>query len=74
MGLHAKVYCDCYEKALVRKQPPQPHLVYVDPSGQVSLKWDSPGADQHQFYDWLAQACEHELVEAAQKVRKPIVF
>ena len=59
MGLHAVVYCDCFERGKVRELPPQPELVYVEPSGQVSFKWDAPNADQHRFYDWLAKACDH---------------
>lgn len=60
MGLHACVYCDCYETGRVNAPPPQPELVYVDPeSGGVSLRWEEPGADQHRFYEWLASACEH---------------
>lgn len=59
MGLDATVYCDCYERGKVQKPPPQPEYVYVEPSGQVSFKWDAPDADQFQFYDWLAEACEH---------------
>ena len=59
MGLDAAVYCDCYEAGKVRNPPPQPELVYVDENGQVSFKWDAPGADQFAFYDWLRNACEH---------------
>jgi hypothetical protein len=59
VGLDATVYCDCFEKGKVRKPPPQPELVYVEPSGQVSLKWDASDADQDKFYDWLADSCEH---------------
>ena len=59
MGLDACVYCDCYEKGLMRTAPPQPELVYVDENGQVSLKWEIPGADQHAFYSWLEEACDH---------------
>lgn len=39
--------------------PPQPEFVYVYETGQVSLMWDKPGADQYGFNDWLATACEH---------------
>ncbi len=59
MGLNARVYCDCYEKGKLRKPPPQPELVYVEPSGERCLRWDSPEADQHAFYDWMREACEH---------------
>jgi hypothetical protein len=59
MSLDATVYCDCYEKGRVRRPPPQPELVYVDENGQVTLKWDAPGADQFAFYGWLKEACEH---------------
>ncbi len=59
MGLDATVYCDCYAKGQIRRPPPQPELVYIDENGQVSLKWDQPGADQSAFYDWLENACEH---------------
>jgi len=60
MSLDAVVFCDCFEKGRVRTRPPQPELVYIDETtGQVLLRWDAPGADQHRFYDWLASACEH---------------
>jgi hypothetical protein len=59
VGLDATVYCDCFETDRARRPPPQPELVYIDENGQVSLKWDAPGADQFAFYDWLNMACEH---------------
>ena len=59
MGLDAVVYCDCYEKGMVRKPPPQPELIYVDTNGQVCIKWDAPGADENAFSDWLKDACDH---------------
>ena len=59
MGLDACVFCDCYEKGKVRMPPPQPELVYLEETGQVSLRWECHGADQHLFFDWLQVACEH---------------
>ena len=59
VGLDATVYCDCFEKGTIRMPPPQPELVYVELSGQVSLRWEEPQADQRGFYDWLAGCCEH---------------
>ena len=59
MGLDATVYCDCFEKGRVRTLPPQPELVYIEPTGQLSLRWDAPHADQHAFYGWLADSCAH---------------
>jgi len=59
MGLDACVYCDCYEKGKVRT-PPQPELVYVDECGQVSLRWDVPGANVKAFDAWVTTACEHD--------------
>ncbi|MGA2435138.1 MAG: hypothetical protein ABSG25_07610 [Bryobacteraceae bacterium] len=60
MGLDATVYCNCYELGKVHTPPPQPDLIYIDDkTGQLKLRWDAPGADQHQFYEWLASACEH---------------
>jgi len=59
VGLDATVYCDCFEKGRIRMQPPQPEMVYIEPSGQLSLKWDEPGADQHRIYNWLAACCDH---------------
>jgi len=60
MGLDACVFCNCYETGKVKAPPPQPELVYVDPTtGQVSLQWEKTGADQHLFDDWLASACAH---------------
>jgi len=60
MGLDACVYCDCYESGKVRTPPPQPELVFIDEkTGEVALRWDAPGADQHRFYAWLTSACEH---------------
>jgi hypothetical protein len=61
MGLDASVYCNCYEVGLVRTPPPQPAFTYIDEeTGQVSLRWDAPGADQILFSEWLASACEHD--------------
>lgn len=60
MGLHVSVFCNCYETGNIRIPPPQPELVYIDEeTGQVSLRWDEPGADQHRFHEWLGSACEH---------------
>lgn len=60
MGLNAKVCCDCYEAGRVKVPPPQPELVYIDPeTGEVSLRWEEPGADMHRFYEWRESACEH---------------
>ena len=60
MGLDASVFCNCYELGGVRTPPPQPELTYInEETGQISLRWDEPGADQHRFYDWLASACQH---------------
>src|SRR4051794_39259028 len=59
MGLDATVYCDCYEKGMVRKPPPQPELVYVGASGQVCLLSEDPRADCHRFDQWQQDACEH---------------
>src|ERR1017187_8172013 len=59
MGLNARVFCNCYETGKVETPPPQPDLVYVDPtSGEVLLRWDEEGADQHRFFEWLSTACE----------------
>jgi hypothetical protein len=73
MGLDACVYCNCYETRRVRRLPPQPELIYVDDkTGEVALRWDAPGADQHRFFEWLASACEHgplgELVSTASEI------
>lgn len=60
MGLDACVFCNCYETGKVEVPPPQPELVYIDPTtGQVSLRSEESGADQYAFFDWLASACEH---------------
>lgn len=60
MALDARVFCSCYETGKAKTAPPQPELVYVDPeSGEVSLRWDEEGADQHSFFEWLSSACEH---------------
>jgi hypothetical protein len=75
MGLDATVYCDCWDTGKVRKPPPQPELVYVEASGQVSLKWDAPEADEQSFYNWLAEACDHgpmgELISASAREGLP---
>lgn len=60
MGLDAAVFCDCFEKGLVRKPPPQPELVSVGQTGEPWLKWDDPGADQNAFYEWLKSRCDHD--------------
>ena len=60
MGLDACDYCNCYELGKVKTPPPQPDLVYVDPiSGEVSLRWEEEGVDEHGFFKWLSSACEH---------------
>ena len=60
MGLNAWVFCDCYEMGKVKTPPPQPELVYVDTiTGEVSLRWEEEGADQHSFYEWRSAACAH---------------
>jgi hypothetical protein len=60
MALDACVYCNCYETGNAKTPPPQPDLVYVDPtSGEVLLRWEEEGADQHRFFEWLSSACEH---------------
>jgi hypothetical protein len=59
MGLDARVYCNCYEIGKVKTPPPQPDLVYIDPSsGEVSLRWEKDGADQDRFFEWLSSAWE----------------
>ena len=65
MGLNATVYCDCYEKGKLRAPPPQPEHVYIEQSGQLCLRWESPGADEHRFNEWQEQACEHQPSGAA---------
>ncbi len=59
MTIDACVFCNCYETGKMRVQPPQPDLVFLEESGQLSLRWDQPGANQNRFYHWLAVACEH---------------
>lgn len=60
MGLDAFVCCNCYETGNVKTPPPQPDLVYVDPtSGEILLRWEEKGADQNRFLEWLSSACEH---------------
>ncbi|MGD0938604.1 MAG: hypothetical protein ABR905_02745 [Terracidiphilus sp.] len=44
----------------MKTPPPQPDLVYIDPTtGEVLLRWEEEGADQHRFFEWLSSACEH---------------
>jgi hypothetical protein len=60
MALDACVYCNCYETGKARTPPPQPDLVYVDPAtGEVALRCEEEGADEHRFHEWLSSACEH---------------
>jgi len=59
VGLHATVYCDCFERGVTLTPPPQPELVYVDENGQLSLIWEADGADQFAFFAWLEACCEH---------------
>ena len=63
MGLHASVYCNCYETGRLLTQPPRPELVYVDEYG--SLNCQNP---EHfpELYVWLEyRACTHERGRAA---------
>lgn len=59
MTLDASVYCDCFVRGRLRTPPPQPDLVYVEPSGSVETKAPEIG-DQLKFDEWRHTACEHE--------------
>ncbi len=59
MGLDVFVFCDCYEKGRLKRQPPNPDLVYVLPNGdQECRSKDSKVLDR--FDRWRENACRHE--------------
>jgi hypothetical protein len=58
MGLHAVVYCKCYETGKVRTQPLRPEIVCILDDGSLSTQGleDFNGLDK-----WLeSHPCEHE--------------
>ena len=60
MGLDAFVFCDCFEKARLREQPPRPELVFVTENGSLDCKSDDPETLE-EFDIWiLDRTCEHE--------------
>ena len=59
MGVHASVYCNCYETGRLRIQPPRPDLIYVEDNGCLSTRGLE---DFKRFYAWLeGQPCDHEM-------------
>ena len=59
MGLDAFVFCDCYEKGRLKRNPPDPNLVYSVPNGDLACRnKDSKVLDR--FDRWRGKACEHE--------------
>jgi hypothetical protein len=60
MGLDARVFCNCYEKGVIRQPPPQPELVSVDESGDIFINTDNPEADFLACDTWREHACEHD--------------
>jgi hypothetical protein len=63
MGLDAHVYCDCYEKGLLRSLLPHPEYFWVDEDG--CLIWTNPDCKQVTYLPkgnpaW--QACMDEIV------------
>ena len=60
MGLNARVYCDCYERGLLRQSPPQPELIFVDSDGSLFCSNDQIEL-RLEFDDWLTKnTCAHE--------------
>jgi hypothetical protein len=59
MGLDAVVFCNCYEKGTLKRQPPNPELVYVLPNGD--LRCHSEDDEILERFDrWRSAACKHE--------------
>src|SRR5688572_11013449 len=59
MGLDATVYCDCFERGLLRTAPLAEWQVYVDKYGTRSSLTNS--SDQDLAFDqWNFNACQHE--------------
>jgi hypothetical protein len=59
MGSDAFVYCDCFERGRLRKNPSDTWGVYVDESGFRSAG-TTDLAQQWVFDQWDFDACEHE--------------
>jgi hypothetical protein len=60
MGLDARVYCECFERGMLRAQPQPEWQVYVDDDGSRATQ--SKGLEQQMAFDrWnWKDACEHE--------------
>lgn len=60
MGLDAAVYCDCFERGMLKEPPPCPELVATDPSGRLDCRSENEET-LLSFDEWLLhRACEHE--------------
>ena len=57
MGLHATVFCNCYELGRLRTQPPHPESVYIDEDGDLCCR---NRLQVNEFDQWRQNACEHE--------------
>jgi len=56
--LQAYVFCDCFEKGCLKRQPPNPKIVAVLPNGDLGYHSATP--KQHTaFVAWRSHACRH---------------
>jgi hypothetical protein len=60
MGLDATVYCNCFEKGLLREPPPADLDVVVEESGFVTFLNKEVSNQQWDWFDsWKLTVCEH---------------
>ena len=60
MGLDAFVFCDCFEKGILREPPPRPELIFVTENGSLDCESDDPEILE-EFDIWIRdRTCEHE--------------
>ncbi len=58
MGLNATVYCNCFERGILRSAPLREWSVYIDETGARSGRTENLEQDLA-FDRWSADACEH---------------
>src|SRR3954468_4531178 len=61
MGLDAFIFCDCYEKGLLREPPPAGVILQVEPDGSLGRQQQDTTLVSDLVWDeWREQgACEH---------------
>src|SRR5689334_19584624 len=62
MGLDACVYCNCYEKGVMRTPPPNGVRLCVEPNGALECESEKMSFDAVRAFDqWQAfSACQHK--------------